>query len=230
MTKSQSDSTAAPCFDFRSMPFSSGKPPASEGEADACALFQPLYHPCGENEKSDAEESEKDPAVLLENARRKGMHDGLQSGREEAAEISGSSLRPALRDYAQAIDALCTLNGHVQDNVSENIIELALSIARQILGEDIGIAAASLSELKNEFGHALIDVNRFSLKMHPEDIDHLRETLAADDGTWPDHPGIRIEADPSLQPGDIGVAEHSSREALSNKIKEALGSVLAGLD
>lgn len=199
--------------------------PRKSGE-NACTVFQPLYHPDNDGEAGDCG---SDPAVLLEEAHQKGVHNGRQSGCEEAWAISRSSLRPALRDYDQAIRSLCTLNEQIQENVSGNILELALAIVHQILGDKVSFTPEVISGLKNGFSETLAEVNRFALNLNPDDIDELKAIITADEMAWPDHPGIRINADPSLQPGEILVAEQAPRERLSARIKEGLADLLAQL-
>lgn len=210
------------------MPFKPNHPPANENGADACALFKPLFSAddCG---KDSAGNDSKDPAVLLEEACQEGMQKGLKSGCEEAWSIARTTIRPSLRAFIHAIESLCALNEQIQDKVSQNTLSLALTIVRQILGDNVSLSLMDVSGLKDDFGEALAATNRFVFNLHPDDAADLKEFIAAEEMNWPAHPTIDIKLNPSLQPGAILVEAPASREPLTAKVKEGLSALLSRL-
>lgn len=124
----------------------------------------------------------------------RGYADGLEAGRAAAA-AAGQEQAAAL---AQAMTNFDTALGEVEQNVADEVLALALEVARQITRQVIavqpqlivGVIHTALADLP--FQHALIYLN-------PEDAALVR-ALAGDQLA---HAGHRVHEDLKLSRGDV---------------------------
>jgi flagellar assembly protein FliH len=146
--------------------------------------------------------NEEELARLRETARQEGYQeghergyaDGLEAGRMAAA----TETHEQAAGLARAIKNFDTALAEVEQHVADEILALALEVARQITRQVIavqpqvilGVIHTALADLP--FQHALIH-------LHPEDA-ALVHTLAGDQLA---HAGHRLHEDPLLTRGDV---------------------------
>lgn len=124
----------------------------------------------------------------------RGYTDGLEAGRTAAA----TEAREQAAGLAQAMTNFDKALADVEQHVADEILALALEVARQITRQVIavqpqiilGVIHTALADLP--FQHALI-------YLHPEDAALVR-ALAGDQLT---HAGHRLHEDPQLARGDV---------------------------
>lgn len=156
---------------------------------------------------------------LLEAEARAAYERGRREGAEEAraaARADGERLASAVREaFARGLEALAQRR---REEVRE-LLEMAVEIARHVLGREPGPAGRELVERVRAALEA-VDDGPLELAAHPSDHEVLRSALAGEP--------VEVRADPSLAPGEVvlrgpwSVAE-LTREAAWAAVREALG-------
>ena len=137
-----------------------------------------------------------------EAARQQGYQAGFASGREEGLRAGYAEAEAALREQAEKLARVLAdfddAASHLEQHVADELLALALEIARQVVGQAVQaqpraileVIHAALAELPLQ--HALI-------RLHPQDValvrDLAREQLP--------HAGHRLHEDAQLRRGDV---------------------------
>lgn len=190
-----------------------------------CGAFQPLFKSNSlDGQRGDSQEQ----AVQIEQARDRGMQNGLESGRKEAVRVARSGLSPSLKAFLHTLNDLSLSNQRMKAQVSAKIVELALSISERVMGETTRLPTPAMSDLKAHLGESLSHLNAIALHMNPEDIQAIGALLAAEGLEWPSHPQITIESDALVPPGELRVADQAvPRTLLDSTVLSALAQLLS---
>jgi flagellar biosynthesis/type III secretory pathway protein FliH len=228
MGKSLPAHDAAPAFAFRSMTSIESSPPLNKAypSASDCAAFKPLFKADGtDGQQGDAQEQ----AARIDQARCRGMRNGLEAGREEACRVARSGLSPSLKAFAHTLNDLSTASQRMKVQVSAKVIELALSISERVTGESARLTAPAIDDLKALLEEALSRINHITLHINPADAQGIEALLAADGLPWPSLPQIAIQSDALMTPGEIRISDPTglSRESLDKLVLSALTELLA---
>jgi flagellar biosynthesis/type III secretory pathway protein FliH len=219
---------AAPAYAFRSMTSIDNSTPLAKAypSASDCAAFQPLFKADGtDGQQGDAQEQ----AARIDQARGRGMQNGLAAGREEACRVARSGVSPSLKAFAHTLNELSTASQRMKSQVSEKVIELALSISERVTGESARLTAPAINDLKALLEEALSKINHITLHINPADARGIEALLAADGLPWPSLPQIDIQSDALMTPGEIRISDQAglSRESLDKRVLSALTELLA---
>jgi hypothetical protein len=189
-----------------------------------CIVFQPLYHCTGPDGRADIPEEE---TALIEQARCRGTQNGFSSGQNEACRMARSTLSPSLKAFIHTVNQLAASNQLIKSQVSAKIIELALAITERIVGQPDPLAAAAAADLKGILEKSLFELNRLSLLMNPDDFQGIESMLIAEGLEWPNHPGIRLERDATVPPGEMRITHQAaSRQLLDQQAIPVLAELL----
>ena len=200
----------------------------SSNNVERCATFKPLYS--GEANKKSCEQSsdDNDPEALLQEAYQNGFQKGQQHGCQEALAQAKVSLSPGLTAFINSYNQLLDQRELSKSTTSDNVMELAFLIVDKILDQSSVVMDQDLTELMATITDALIDTNRLSLNMNPEDFGELESILSEDGLDLTSHPQIAINKNSALQPGELRVDVQSEAiESVDQKILDKLTRILA---
>lgn len=134
---------------------------------------------------------------LIEAAYRKGLAEGETRGRQAAEAEAADRLDEVRQNLAEAIDRLAAGRQEMLREGRDTMVALALEAAgkmlRRAVEQDEPLAARALEEVL-----AALPTNReFAVRVHPEDLDSIREAL----GERIAERKIRLEQDRSISRG-----------------------------
>ncbi len=203
------------------------EPNAGSSGEGLCASFKPLFAQGVQENSKEASEDHDSREELLDRAYQEGLQKGQLHGCQQAQDMARASLSPGLTAFMKNLDELLTQSDLSHSQINDGALNLALLIAEKIIGHVSDIADHDPGDLKNAIYDALVDINRISINLNPEDLDELESFLAVDGVSLPDEPRIVIQKNSSIQHGELRVEEQSDhRESLDKKILDAFDSFL----
>lgn len=123
-----------------------------------------------------------------------GKEEGRQAGLEEG-KLAGAEYTERLRAFTEALE---TERTRADGEVAEEVLELALAIARQVIRATLRVKPELMLELVRE---ALLNLPSLSghtrVVVHPDNADLVREWLAHEHN----HLGWKVLEDPHMEPG-----------------------------
>lgn len=161
---------------------------------------------------------------LAEQARREGFEQGLAQGRDAAR----TELRVQTTRLGRLCDALAQPLADIDDAVESELAQLAVLIARRVIGHSIRTQPETLLPLVRELIAQLpAGTRHLRIHVHPDDAVLLREHLGdLDERGW------RIEESAQLQPGDCQLTSDQSRldARVATRLEAVVDAVLDGED
>ena len=152
-----------------------------------------------------------------------GFNQGYTEGMKQAQKDSSDNIR-----YLQSlINALATPLRELDKQVVDELVDLSMAVARQIIRRELktspGEIVAVVKEAINLLPVSESDVN---LELHPEDAALVRNALLPSDTDTP----WQITEDPLLSRGGCRVSTTTSRidATVENRINAAIAAVLGG--
>lgn len=138
--------------------------------------------------------------------RRAGYEAGYGEGIEQGRQQGEQAARERVARIQGLLDALAEPVAEIDDDTERELVELTLSLARQVIrrelrtqpGEVVGILREALALLPM----AARDVR---VSLHPEDVELVREIMGEPEGRW------RLEEDPRISRGGCLVSTPQSR-------------------
>lgn len=172
----------------------------------------------------------KDPdrpltAAELEAIHKQAYDEGFERGRKDGMIAGQSEVQVLQRRMSALLQTLATPLEDLDDEIIQQLVILAVTVARQIIRRELSIepdqVVAVVREALNALPAAARDV-RISLR--PEDAALIRENLSLNDVT--DLPWRLVE-DPAIAHGDCRIqAENSTIDA---SVEKRLNQVITGL-
>ncbi len=151
----------------------------------------------------------------------RGHEDGHAAGHAAAMQVRAQHAA----EMARVLDALRGRFGELESDGAEQLLTLALTIARQVMRRAMDVDRAAVMPALHEAVHAVIDQQAHPrVHMNPQDLAHLRDSLDAD-GLLK---GCRFIADPAISRGGCRVETgHSDVDATIesrwNRVLAAVG-------
>jgi flagellar assembly protein FliH len=151
----------------------------------------------------------------------RGREDGYAAGHAAAMQLRAQHAA----DMARVLDALRGRFGELETDGAEQVLTLALTIARQVMRRELEVDHASVMPALHEAVHAVIDQQAHPrVHLNPQDLAHLRDSL--DEGGL--LKGCRFIADPAISRGGCRVETgHSDVDATIesrwNRVLAAVG-------
>lgn len=171
--------------------------------------------------------SEEELAAIREEARQAGYAIGLEEGRRDAA----TEIAKAKKTEADRVGALIrNLNGALagmEQEVAEQVLDLALEVARQVIRGKLKANRACLLGMIREAMHAMpLHHGNVALHVNPADADFLRENLSELGASG----GVHIAPDNTITAGGCLLKAGSSEvdATLETRWRRVLESI--GLD
>lgn len=164
-------------------------------------------------------------AEIEEQARKEGRADGFEKGRKEGLAAGKKHIDDVLRRLEKVIQAFSEPLNEVNEAVEEELIALAMAVARQIIRREIqqdpqhilGVVREAMGELPSS-------ARQVRIYVHPEDAALVREAFATEDA---DEMPWKIVDDMALARGGCRIESQTSR--IDASIDKRLNSVLATL-
>lgn len=172
--------------------FDSPKPRAAES--------QPAAPPEPQVALPTAEEVERIYHEAQEQGRRQGYDEGTQKGYEEGYAQGQAKARQEAERLGQLVERLETALGKLDSEVGEELLGLAVELARQVVRSEIRAHPETLIQVVRE-ALEQIPHQHATLYLHPEDAALARSYL----GDQLSHFGHRILEDARLERGDCRI-------------------------
>ncbi|MEQ8289367.1 MAG: flagellar assembly protein FliH [Gammaproteobacteria bacterium] len=139
----------------------------------------------------------------FEQGREAGLQKGYQEGKAKAEAELAQSLK-SLRVLCQTLDKPLE---QLDDEIENNLAELTLAIARQLVRREIKTEPGEIVAVVRQAVSALpVSARNPTIYLHPEDMQLVRNALSIGD----DENGWRLEEDLLLSRGDCKVQTESS--------------------
>ena len=167
-------------------------------------------------------------AEIEAEARKDGYAEGLKKGERDGLAAGKKHMDEAVSRLDKVLHVLSEPLQQVNEAVEEELLELALAIARQIirreLQQDPHQVLAVVREAMAELPSA---ARKLRLYLHPDDAVLVREVYAADEGeerTW------KIVDDVSVSRGGCRIESESSRidATLENRLNSVVATLFGG--
>jgi flagellar assembly protein FliH len=148
---------------------------------------------------------------------------GLDEGRTTEARNLAARVEPQFRNLAAAVSEIAGLRSKVRAEAEQDVIRLAVAIARRILHRELtvdpdallGVVMAALGRIDSrEITH---------VRAHPGDVPAIQKHLAAAGAP----PRIELIGDPVLEPGSVVL--ETSRGNLDASVSTQLAEIERGL-
>jgi flagellar assembly protein FliH len=178
-----------------------------------------LHETPGRTPPADTPPSQQDQPEEMAHQLREAREAGFREGQEAVR----SQLVQALDRLARSVEALASLRPRLRREAEEDLLELALAIARRILRRELTVDRASVAGLVKAALEKLQaqEVNR--VRVHPDHERAVRDLL--------DQPGrgcaIEVISDPSRELGDV--VFESARGSLDASVGTQLEEIERGL-
>ncbi|MEA2484459.1 MAG: flagellar assembly protein FliH [Thermoleophilaceae bacterium] len=111
---------------------------------------------------------------IRDEARAAGRTEGLAAGRAEALAQAAPSLSAAV----EALTAVRALEADLAERIEAQAVELALQVAERVVAGTIAVAPERLLDVVRGALRTIIERERVTLLVHPEDLDLMREGVA----------------------------------------------------
>jgi flagellar biosynthesis/type III secretory pathway protein FliH len=142
--------------------------------------------------------------------------------------MAKTSLAPGLTAFMESYKNLLDQSELSKSTASHNAIELALLITEKIIDQTTVELDHDLSELKETITEALMETNRLSLNVNPDDLSELESMLSQDGFDATSHPQVSIVKNNAIQPGELLIEVQSEAlDAVDQKILDKLSQILA---
>ena len=166
-------------------------------------------------------------AEQLEQIQQTAYREGYELGRKEGRAAGQQEINTAVARLGQVINAFTEPLQDVDARVEEELVALALAIARQIIRREIKSDPGQVVAVVREALAALPSASRrVQISLNPEDARLVREALtsgAGEEANW------RIIEEPMLTRGGCRIAaEHSQIDATVEKRMAVIAAQLLG--
>ncbi len=200
------------------------------GEPDAPEPPQPTAE-----EIDAAELRELLSAERLEEIRREaqkegfeqGVEQGFEQGRREGMQAGQTEVAAQAQRLGQILTAMAEPLNDVNERVEDELVQLALAVARQVMRRELASDPAQVIAVVREAVGALPShAERIQVFLHPEDAALVREHIAGTDTPW------RIAEEPALTRGGCRITSENSRidATLESRVAEVMEKLMGGAD
>jgi len=119
--------------------------------------------------------AEAEAARIREEARLAGYEEGFSAAREEAR----TALSPTAASLAEALASIRSLEQSAADRVEAQAVELAVQMAERVIAGTIAVEPERLLDVVRGALRTVVDRERVTILVHPEDLDLMRESISA---------------------------------------------------
>ncbi len=153
-----------------------------------------------------------------------GFEQGKKNGLEQGYQENLHLLKEKCTQFNQLLNALETPFQQLDDKVEEELVALAVGIARQLLRREIKIDPGQVVAVVKEAVKVLpLASQKISLTLHPEDAELVRSALVLDDMS----PPWSIREDPIMTRG--GCIVESGASHVDATVEKRLAAIVASI-
>lgn len=152
-----------------------------------------------------------------------GMVEGSKKGYEENLHL----IRKQTADFVSLLESLSEPFKELDQAVEKELVDLSIGIASQLIRREIKIDPGQIVAVIREAVHALpIASQKLTLRMHPEDAELVRSSLALDDIS----PPWNLIEEPLITRGGCKVETEASNidVTVENRLAAIIATVLGG--
>lgn len=162
-----------------------------------------------------------------EHIERQAYEEGFRQGQQDGREVGLKALEEVTRRLQDLLTDLGRLRDRLFREREEEMVRLALVVARQVVGRELQLDPGLMRTLLEQAFGALSHREGLRLHLHPSDLEALSEAARE---TWP--PGVELVADATLTPGgfrlETSLGELDAR--LETRWERVAGTVRAALE
>ncbi len=144
-------------------------------------------------------------AQLNEQAYRRGFADGRKKGMIDVEntwhELSAQKIEPPLVSLQEALLQLKNIRKETNRQIENEVVELALAIARQVICQEITIDREIVICVAREALAKVEDPGRIKIKMSPSDLQFIKETRSQLSKLIENIDNVTLEAVENIQSG-----------------------------
>ena len=159
---------------------------------------------------------------MLEAAAETAKREAFEAGRQQGEQQARGELAPVIERMNASIAEVIGMRPELRRRAEKDAVELSLQIARRVLHRELSIDNNALNALARVVFDRLGRTESWQLTIHPKFAEAIRGALPAGSGDK-----VRIEADPSCQPGTLIV--RSAEGVIDGSVDSQLAEIDRGL-
>lgn len=227
MNKSDPQQDAMTPCTFRALSTPSGTNGVDLDGDCGCDRFKPLFQCDGSASSSRHNLTGDELAAYLEEVQRCAAERGQDDGREEACRLAQASLLPHLKSVIEHLNAVVAQVRLAEDTVNRDSIALAKTIVEQVTGSSAN--DNELDDVMNELRRSISNANRYQLSLNRDDLRYLQQLMKENRLSWPEHPGLAIDADATLDRGKCHLSRAGDgADTIDDQAADVLTAFLSG--
>jgi flagellar biosynthesis/type III secretory pathway protein FliH len=198
----------------------------------ACNAFRPMFQvhdpSSGKGDLDSGNCKRADSAHdTLEQIKEKCFLKGLEAGKADACNLVRKELEAPVHQFLNSTERYSNCYCRITKSYSGHIVELALAIARKILGDSSGLNREHLAPISGQLHTLLKAQYRFSAKFNRDSIESLTELLSCVSPQWKSSDALEIAGDDEIRKGQVQLDDFdASIEAVKNKFKQMVEETL----
>lgn len=164
-------------------------------------------------------------ASQLEELQRQAHQEGLQAGYKEGLEKGQAQIKTQVERLSKILSLLQAPLSALDDKVEEELVALAVAVARQIIRRELKTDPGQIvAAVREAVGALPLATRQVRIHLHPEDATLVREAIppgAEGEQSW------QITDDPALQRGDCKIWSDTSQ--VDATVEKRLASIAAAI-
>lgn len=149
-----------------------------------------------------------------------GEKKGYAQGEHDGREAAMKQISPVLQSLQQMLSELESLRRRESRNLESELVELALAVARKVVGREVTTHPDSVAQLLRDAVGRLEHAGTLTIRMNPGDLDRMSDASSQLLNGLVDPGRIRFEADASISVG--GCFIESEAGAVDARIEQRL--------
>ena len=131
-----------------------------------------------------------------------GEKKGYEQGERDGRDATMKQIVPVLQSLRQILAELESFRRRESQNLEKELVELALAVARKIVGREVEVRPDTVAHLLHEaIGH-LAHAGTLTIRLNPADLERLSDVSSQVLNGLTDPGRVRFETDASLSVGD----------------------------
>lgn len=163
-----------------------------EGDGDF-APFSRDSEPSGEPDDAAVPQAAADVEVQIQQA--------LERGRQEGRRQAGEELDRAASALGRAMEEISRLRESLLTSSSQDMLRLVLTISQQVIGAEVTVGREVVLATIERALKAAVRSDSYHIKVHPDELDLVRERKPLFLASVAGLKNITLEADPAVAPG-----------------------------
>ena len=208
----------------------------ASGQSDAtCNSFRPMFQFHDEASGEGSRDAGHHPHAgsgpdTLEQIRERRFLEGLEAGKADACKIVQKDLESPIHHFLSENDSYSNCFTQITSNYSDQIVGLAVAIAKKIVGEHSRLSREHLEPISHQLHTLLKEQYRLSAKFNPNDIESLTELLACVRPQWKQSDALDISGDDETLKGQVQLKNADATiESVKDSLKQKVEEILSGI-